>query len=720
MENMEKSEVKTKKNSHKSFEDQIEEGENKTDKARERFESEIDENTVLKMEEASSETPEEEEVKEEVEAMPEEERKEAGLGIMNWGFAVQEWKSRKLGSFFRSANHKYLKGIGETYRQDEIKAKNQIKSIKELRAEGMGSSGIQKLASSGYITGNAIRFGRAFTDITGISIASPLRWFMMGSMVFARGAEGIKKAEEYEVSKTTRIEDEQKAYDDAWDFYNKVDKKIGDKEISAEDLKREFTKELPEELLNRLKGGKKEEGVLNSSLGILQTRIKNKIENIDKELAGAKTDEEVGAIMNRKKYPFGPTYAQTLNRYDKLITKWGDVNKMAMAARWGEVAGKTAIAAVTVETLAQLAHKAPEVLSDLFANIWGVEHTTPVAGSIIPKAEAEIGMESEKASEKSVVIDRDAGGKVNEVPPPAGEGVTEEFLVPKEASSSGQGTDNEVPPDEEGETEELAETIPKMVTIEKGGSVWSSAKRLVSDKAEFYKAWTNSMVEIPGSDEPVHISKVDLVHSGTTIEYIAGENGKAGRFEIKAPKGGELENIDKQTEYTEKIKAHAEAHRLESLDTKAETTEVSGGVSDGLTEEVYKDSDLEAEKVAEETKNKLEGAHHLEVEEQMNIDIDKLYGSKDFFGFGTTSGVDSTAWQAVKNLSASEIFNAERFEAGFVDSESEFVKEPELEAKRKMRDYLYKLSEKSELKPDDGEKVESFIRRALTSLGLTL
>ena len=74
-----------------------------------------------------------------------------------------------------------------------------------------------------------------------------------------------------------------------------------------------------------------------------------------------------------------------------------------------------------------------------------------------------------------------------------------------------------------------------VMAIEQGGSIWKSAMRLVEtgqvSKADFEKAWANSVVEIEGQGKvPIH--KVGLVHAGDKVRFVPADGGGQPRFEV--------------------------------------------------------------------------------------------------------------------------------------------------------------------------------------------
>ncbi|MEK7536143.1 MAG: hypothetical protein AAB590_04015 [Patescibacteria group bacterium] len=96
-------------------------------------------------------------------------------------------------------------------------------------------------------------------------------------------------------------------------------------------------------------------------------------------------------------------------------------------------------------------------------------------------------------------------------------------------------------------------------TIHEGSSAWRTAKSLVQDKNEFAKAWSNPESQVIFPDGHCeHISNVNLVHEGDKLTYVAGGNGQAGHFEIRAESGLNMgievpkqETISIQTEHAE-------------------------------------------------------------------------------------------------------------------------------------------------------------------------
>ncbi len=115
--------------------------------------------------------------------------------------------------------------------------------------------------------------------------------------------------------------------------------------------------------------------------------------------------------------------------------------------------------------------------------------------------------------------------------------------------------------------------------VSKGGNIWSSAHEMVKDPKEFSEAWKNSMVHIPGQDASVHISEVSLVHSGTVVEYVKGDGVTAGHFEIIAPDGQSLPNIESQHSFSENMD-------IDKL--SPDVLKIADGVMQDKISEIYK------------------------------------------------------------------------------------------------------------------------------------
>lgn len=312
-------------------------------------------------------TPEDEkQFQKEIEQMPAEERKKVGFGLRNMGFFAREFKSRKLAELCefaskKSKGNKFLAALAETYRKDEDGARKQIEdSDKKIK-------GMQQLQNVGYITGGALKWGRTVADFAGWTVGSPLRYVTLGAQFFSRGAEAAKEArfKNEKVINKTRIKDIDQAAEEAWNLYGQAKVRAAKNgEVTAESLDKAYAESLPEDLLKRLKNA--EPGVATSFVqGLLKKDLEWAIKN------GKITENSFGLF---------------LKDCDRLIGQYGEIDTVALGAKYAQTAGKAVIAGVAVESLALLAQKAihdvPTILNRL-DDIWsGKEPELPKPNEI--------------------------------------------------------------------------------------------------------------------------------------------------------------------------------------------------------------------------------------------------------------------------------------------------------------------------------------------------
>jgi len=133
--------------------------------------------------------------------------------------------------------------------------------IEEQKKAGKGTGFFSKLTNVGYFTGNILKFGRIATDIGGFTVMAPLRGVMLGSTMAASGLDAAKEArlENEEVKEKTRVQDIDKAAEEAWAIYERAMQKHGldpktaeHSDVSADELKKAYREELPKDILARL------------------------------------------------------------------------------------------------------------------------------------------------------------------------------------------------------------------------------------------------------------------------------------------------------------------------------------------------------------------------------------------------------------------------------------------------------------------------------------
>lgn len=287
------------------------------------------------------------EIKEEIEKIPEEEKKKIGSGLLNLGFYATKLKSDAMAWICdkavigiekpiqeQGAIKRFLVSVAETYKKDSEKASKQI----ELPASLVS---IKSASSTGQIISGILKYGRTVADIVGWTAGSPLRYVMAGAQFFSRGMEAAKEARliNAEIIKKTRVKDIDEAADEAWKIYEIAKIKAGIGNVTKEFLEKSYAENLPQDLLERLK--KSEPG---TATGILQKILKK-----DLELA----------------IKYGRVNKARLKEYDKMISQYGNVDVLAMGAKYAETAGKAVVAGVQIETAVLLMQKLPEIMEKL-------------------------------------------------------------------------------------------------------------------------------------------------------------------------------------------------------------------------------------------------------------------------------------------------------------------------------------------------------------------
>lgn len=326
-------------------------------------------------------------IKEELAAMPEAERRGIKDGLYNIGFWTQIGKCKGFAKTFEwlaskkdknSTTGRFLASLATTYREDERKAQKQLE-----RKEETGKGG---LAGAGYLSGHAIMVGRAVGKFFGYTTAIPLT-ALMGSAFLARNFEAMKTArlKNEEVLEKTRI-DQEKAWDEAHEIYKTAEeKKEAGQKVTAEDLKKEYAKKLPKDVLERL-GKKTEPGTASAFLEYIfrknaewqMERIEGKIETIEKNsgLSEEQKQKEKDFIFEK--------YKKQLSDYDGMISAVGEIDTRAMLAKYGQTAAKGAMYGMMAESAGTALKGAWDRLVEFFSSD-GLEESTRSAWKALEK-----------------------------------------------------------------------------------------------------------------------------------------------------------------------------------------------------------------------------------------------------------------------------------------------------------------------------------------------
>ncbi|MFA6257624.1 MAG: hypothetical protein WC671_01265 [Candidatus Paceibacterota bacterium] len=339
-------------------------------KLNQKIEKSIAEENKKQKEKTNPKTPEEIETEKEIENLSPEDRGKIGWGLSTIGFKVEKAKNDLFaGAFNKALNKIDKKGTTGRFFTEMQKGFERDAKVAFKKAEDT-TSGKEKhrLSNASLLFGNLVRYGRMVTDLTGASLASPLRYVMMGGMATARMAEAGKEArlKNEEVIEKTRIQDVERAEEEAWKIYEKAQQKEQQGNVSAEALKNAYLMEMPKDLQERLKIP----DVANSFIQkILKTDIEGGLALLEIKITkiqgdGGLTHEQKEAAIEKLLIK----EKKNLEDCDRIITQYGTVDGLAMAGRYAQTAGKTIVAVVTVETLALSVDKMFESVSHLLTS----------------------------------------------------------------------------------------------------------------------------------------------------------------------------------------------------------------------------------------------------------------------------------------------------------------------------------------------------------------
>jgi hypothetical protein len=200
-----------------------------------------------------------------------------------------------------------------------------------------------------------LKYGRIVADVTGASIANPLRWGMMAAMGVRRGSEAFKEArlKDEKVMENTRIEDAEAAAAEAWVIYEAAQKREGknwDENPSTQSLKDAYLVFIPADLQKKLQNP----AVANDMVQrLLQRHIENRVARLNRKLSNIDVNPHINpGEKETEKENLLKKWQKELEDYDRLVTKYGTVDELGAWARAGQIAGKWAVYGMQVETAA--------------------------------------------------------------------------------------------------------------------------------------------------------------------------------------------------------------------------------------------------------------------------------------------------------------------------------------------------------------------------------
>ena len=299
----------------------------------------------------------EQKILEEIKELPKAEREKLGFGIHRMGFSFEQHKNQFFAGVFRyfsktnldqnKTTTRWMKKLADNFEKNADIAHKKAKEDKE----GTHKRQIVNAISLGS---NVIKWGRVISDLSHRSLASPLRYVMMAGMAFTGAAEAAKEVrfENEELIDKTRIADAERAAEEAWKIYQRAQEKINDSSgvnMQAEALKDAYLMEMPADLKKRLENP----GVANGMVqAIVKKDLKFTVDRLNKSLDKIDADTKLNVQeKNTKKEKLLKKWEKNLEDYDRLVTQYGTVDGLALAGMYAQTAGKTVVAAVTLETI---------------------------------------------------------------------------------------------------------------------------------------------------------------------------------------------------------------------------------------------------------------------------------------------------------------------------------------------------------------------------------
>ena len=312
---------------------------------------------------------EEAEVKREIETLSDEDKEKIGWGLSTIGFKVEKIKDDIFAGVFGGIVKK-LEKRGTAYRFFEELRDSFIRDaeIAEKKAKDT-TSGKEKhrFSNVALLFGNIFRYGRTISDLTGASLASPLRYVMMGGMAFTRISEAGKETrlKNEEVIEKTRMIDGDKdgaTAEMAWKIYEDAEREAEGGKVSANALKDAYLMQIPTDLQKRLEHP-------NVANNLLQTIFQKDFSGIIKAINKIQNDTNLSPQEKKERErKLIKKYERRLIDYDRILTQYGTVDQLAMAGLMAQTAGKAVVTAVTIETIALSVEKLWENLSHILGS----------------------------------------------------------------------------------------------------------------------------------------------------------------------------------------------------------------------------------------------------------------------------------------------------------------------------------------------------------------
>lgn len=528
------------------------------------------------------------EAEREIERMTPEEKVELENGLNKWGFILDEkkneffakafgWAAEKSkSSLFNRLGHgnnlasRFADGMKETFLRDQ--------EASRARAMQMRPGARKAIRSNVLLASNIAKYGRTITDFTGLSLASPTRWVMLASQIFARVADAGKEArlKNEEVLDRTRIQDINEAADQAFEIYKIAELNSGGN-VTKEALKQSYLQTLPQDILNRIGKNTKEtdsffQRAVRNDIGWSIGRLRQNIRKIEDNpsYSEAERRQEIQSLIAREQ--------KNLIDYDRILTQTGTADTWAIAGKYLNMAGKTVSAAVSVETIALTGEKIIEHLSSLLSHS---ESATETAAAIVahdsvskdsisksivdrlglhPDTSAHLDTAHASGLDTTHTNVTDSSANIDSTTTshdslnvshsldsthitPEGTAVSTDSSASQENIASPQDNEDVSYAIKQQEALERmgdhgSETFG---TIHKGGSVTKTIDEMVKQglisKEDAHIARNNPFSGGMRGEEFIPLDKSGLSYEGNEVHFVPGHDGEAPRFEVVKAEG---------------------------------------------------------------------------------------------------------------------------------------------------------------------------------------
>ncbi|MCK5416721.1 hypothetical protein KAI92_04825 [Candidatus Parcubacteria bacterium] len=289
----------------------------------------------------------------------EKEKKTFFEGLANLGYRTTEIKSgilskfcRKISSTEKVKNIKIANTFFNKFADIYDKKGEQAKKERETVGKGV----LKKGSGIGQGFGNLFKYGRTLVDVvqTGSSrMLNPFRHVTVAAMALGSSAEAVKETrlDNEKVKESTRVDDVDRAMDEALDLYENAKNDKG--EVTAENLTKLYQENLPKDIIERLNraenvGAKFCEKLLNKDAKVYVDRIIKKIDGINnKNWDEQKKAEKIQFLMQKNE--------ELLNDLDRIVGDEAGVDQIAYWSRVAEKTGKGVATVMIIDSVARMA-----------------------------------------------------------------------------------------------------------------------------------------------------------------------------------------------------------------------------------------------------------------------------------------------------------------------------------------------------------------------------